>query len=137
MTDTIDPWRDPLGVPPEETPPHGAFTPPDDEIPELARHADPSRRDFAPEVTAETQRLQRGIVWMRPTELIPHTTAHAAGRGIDFQAELARRTRSLPAHTAAASRRAISARTSALPPLASFGAPAPRQDAIQRNEPGL
>ncbi|WP_245193331.1 hypothetical protein [Kocuria sp. JC486] len=35
----------------------------------------------------------RGVEWVRPTDLIARHSAHAAGRGLDFQAELARRTR--------------------------------------------
>ncbi len=137
MTEPIDPWRDQLGVPPEDADAPAAHTVTDDEISELSRHADPSKRDFAPEVTEETERLRRGIVWMRPTELIPQTTARVAGRGIDFQAELTRRTRSVPGQTAAASRRAISARSSTLPPLSSFGTTTPQQDTVQRTGPGL
>ena len=33
----------------------------------------------------------RGVEWVRPTDLIARHSAHAAGRGLDFQGELARR----------------------------------------------
>jgi len=69
--------------------------------------------------------------------LIPQTTARIAGRGIDFQAELARRARSLPVQTAAVTRRVIRDRSSALPPLASFGVSTPQQDGPQHAGPGL
>lgn len=136
MNDTIDPWDTTpaarLDEPGKTVEPIVA-----DEVSDLARHGDPSKHDFAPEVTAETERLRRGIVWMRPTELIPQTTARIAGRGIDFQAELARRARSLPVQTAAVTRRAIRDRSSALPPLSSFGVTTPQQGGPQHAGPGL
>lgn len=136
MNEAIDPWDTTpaarLDEPAKTVEPTVA-----DEVSDLARHGDPSKRDFAPEVTAETERLRRGIVWMRPTELIPQTTARIAGRGIDFQAELARRARSLPVQTAAVTRRAIRDRSSALPPLSSFGVSTPQQDGPQHAGPGL
>lgn len=136
MNDTIDPWDEPppsrLDEPAKTVEPTVA-----DEVSDLARHGDPSKRDFAPEVTAETERLRRGIVWMRPTELIPQTTARIAGRGIDFHAELARRARLLPVQTAAVTRRAIRERSSSLPPLSSFGVTTPQQDGPQHAGPGL
>lgn len=136
MNDTIDPWDATptarLDEPAKTVEPTVA-----DEVSDLARHDDPSKRDFAPEVTTETERLRRGIVWMRPTELIPQTTARIAGRGIDFQAKLARRARLLPAQTAAVTRRAIRERSSSLPPLSSFGVTTPQQDGPQHAGPGL
>ena len=35
----------------------------------------------------------RGVEWVRPTDLMARHSANVAGRGLDFQAELARRTR--------------------------------------------
>jgi hypothetical protein len=38
-------------------------------------------------------RVGRGIAWVRPTDLIASSTARIAGRGINFQTELAHRAR--------------------------------------------
>lgn len=35
----------------------------------------------------------RGVEWVRPTDLMARHSANVAGRGLDFQAELARRSR--------------------------------------------
>jgi hypothetical protein len=59
-----------------------------------------------------------GIVWVRASDLLSTRTGHIAGRGIDFEAELARRMRRTPATT----RRAIRERADRLPPLSEFGA---------------
>jgi hypothetical protein len=58
-----------------------------------------------------------GIVWVRASDLLSTGTGRIAGRGIDFEAELARRMRRSPA----TSRRAIRERTDRLPPLSEFG----------------
>jgi hypothetical protein len=58
-----------------------------------------------------------GIVWIRASELLSTGSGRIAGRGIDFERELARRTRRTPA----AARRAISQRAVRLPPLSAFG----------------
>ena len=58
-----------------------------------------------------------GIVWVRASDLLSTGTGHIAGRGIDFEAELARRMRRTPATT----RRAIRIRADRLPPLSEFG----------------
>ena len=66
----------------------------------------------------------RGVEWVRPSDLIARHSAALAGKGIDLQAELARRTRT----TATTSARSLSARARALPPLSAFGhrhSPAP------------
>lgn len=60
----------------------------------LARHRDPSRTtrratDKAP--------AGRGVEWVRPSDLMTRAGGRVAGRGIDFEAELARRARRLPA----------------------------------------
>jgi hypothetical protein len=96
----------------------------DEEVSELARHSDPSRATKtadkqAPEVTAEKAR--RGVVWVRPSELMTEASARVAGRGIYFHAELARRARRPAVQTVAASRRAISERARRLPPVSAFG----------------
>lgn len=97
------------------------------EVPELARHGDPSQATR--EATAKTARQaaeeatgqKRGVVWMRPSELMGQATARIAGRGIDFHAELARRTRRPAVQAVASTRRAISERARRLPPVTAFG----------------
>ena len=59
----------------------------------------------------------RGVEWVRPTDLIARHSAHAAGRGLDFQAELARRTR-IPI---GAGVRHLGDRARRLPPISAFG----------------
>lgn len=59
----------------------------------------------------------RGVEWVRPTELIARHSAHAAGRGLDFQAELARRTRT----PIGAGVRRLGDRARRLPPISAFG----------------
>ena len=59
----------------------------------------------------------RGVEWVRPTDLIARHSAHAAGRGLDFQAELARRTRT----PLGASVRRLGDRARRLPPISAFG----------------
>ena len=59
----------------------------------------------------------RGVEWVRPTDLMARHSANVAGRGLDFQAELARRTRTpLRIGTQAARDRARR-----LPPITAFG----------------
>lgn len=43
--------------------------------------------------TPLTAAKARGVEWVRPTDLLARHTATLSGRGIDFQAELARRAR--------------------------------------------
>ena len=59
----------------------------------------------------------RGVEWVRPTDLIARHSAHAAGRGLDFQAELARRTRT----PLGAGVRRLGDRARRLPPISAFG----------------
>ena len=59
----------------------------------------------------------RGVEWVRPTDLIARHSAHAAGRGLDFQAELARRTRT----PIGAGVRRHGDRARRLPPISAFG----------------
>ncbi len=65
---------------------------------------------------AEARRA-RGVEWVRPTDLIARHGAALAGRGIDFEVELARRTRA-PVTTGA---RHLGERARRLPPLSAFG----------------
>ena len=57
------------------------------------------------------------VTWVRVSDLVNSGTGRIAGRGIDFEAELARRLR----HPAEVTRRAIRNRSSSLPPLDAFG----------------
>jgi hypothetical protein len=59
----------------------------------------------------------RGVEWIRPTDLLARQTATLAGRGIDFQADLSRRTR----QSAVAVARAAGDRARRLPPVSAFG----------------
>ncbi|HLS73399.1 MAG TPA: hypothetical protein VK046_06490 [Actinomycetaceae bacterium] len=59
----------------------------------------------------------RGVEWIRPTDLLARQTATLAGRGIDFQADLSRRTR----ESAVAVARAAGDRARRLPPVSAFG----------------
>ncbi|MGI9824398.1 hypothetical protein [Agromyces sp. Marseille-Q5079] len=71
-----------------------------------------------------------GIVWVRASDLLSTSTGRVAGRGLDLEADLARRLRRAPAST----RRAIRERAAKLPPLSEFGrSPATAQFA----RPGL
>jgi hypothetical protein len=60
---------------------------------------------------------QHRVTWIRVSDLISSGTGSIAGRGIDFEAELARRLR----HPAETTRRAIRNRSSSLPSLDAFG----------------
>jgi len=101
------------------------------EVTELARHRDPSRVPAAGPGTPAKRVPGRGVVWMRPSDLVAQASAHVAGRGIDFQAELARRVRRLPAQgvrAAAAPARALHAPAQRLSPRSASGlrpSPAP------------
>ena len=61
---------------------------------ELAVHGDPSvpKGQSMP----EPERGRPGLVWVRPTELSTMLGARSLRRGIDVEAELARRARRLP-----------------------------------------
>lgn len=94
------------------------------ETSELARHKDPSLvvKDEAAKAKA------RGVEWVRPSELLVSRSGRIAGRGIDFQAELARHSRHATIQTARATGRgvmkvghAVSERARKLPPASAFG----------------
>ncbi len=67
----------------------------------FAVHRDPSLTTTARDGGS---RVGRGIAWVRPSDLIASSTARLAGRGIDFQAELAHRVRRAPGQTYRATR---------------------------------
>jgi hypothetical protein len=103
----------------ERTATAGPEAPAPEQLSHLSRHGDPS-------LTRPTLRTPTGrhIAWVRPTEL--HSYAGGAiGRGIDLQAELARRASRAP-HTVARSVR------SAAPGLRSRPAPTASQEGLQR-----
>lgn len=67
----------------------------------FAVHHDPSLTTTAGDGGSQ---VGRGIAWVRPSDLIASSTARLAGRGIDFQAELAHRVRRTPGQTYRATR---------------------------------
>ncbi|GAC1383960.1 MAG: hypothetical protein NVSMB48_18190 [Marmoricola sp.] len=86
--------------------------PPETTAPEhsaLATHRDPSRAVERAEVSrGETaQKGQRNIAWIRPSELPTTLGSPMLRRGIDLEAELARRARQTPAQAAWRVRRRI------------------------------
>ena len=93
-----------------------------------ASHDEADRRSL---FTGKEKHSPGGDVnWVRASDLLSSSTGRIAGRGIDFEAELARRMRQTPATT----RRAIRERASKLPPLSEFGQ---RNDQPQVSRPGL
>lgn len=77
--------------------------------------AEAERSAFAvnhdPSLTTSTadpgSRVGRGIAWVRPTDLIASSSARIAGRGINFQTELAHRARRAPGHAYRATRNGV------------------------------
>lgn len=67
----------------------------------FAVHRDPS---LAAPGADPGSRVGRGIAWVRPTDLIASSTARVAGRGINFQSELAHRARRAPGRAYRATR---------------------------------
>lgn len=63
------------------------------------------------------ERRARGVEWVRPTDLIARHSATLSGRGIDFEAELARRARAPIANRM----HDLADRARRLPPLSAFG----------------
>jgi hypothetical protein len=59
----------------------------------------------------------QGVEWVRPTDLMIRHSATVAGRGIDFETELARRARA----PLAAGMRRLNERVRRLPPVSAFG----------------
>ena len=66
-----------------------------------AVHRDPSLTTTAGD---RSSRVGSGIAWVRPTDLIASSTARIAGRGINFQTELAHRVRRAPGQAFRATR---------------------------------
>lgn len=63
------------------------------------------------------RRVGSGVEWVRPTDLMARTGSRVAGAGIDFQADMARRSR----HAATTSARALAVRARRLPQVSAFG----------------
>ena len=113
-----DPRRDPqrvvptpadeaLSVPRERPGPEAATTP------EAVRAAQVARTEKQHAAVIRG----RGVEWVRPTDLMARHSANVAGRGLDFQAELARRTRT-PLRIGM---KAARDRARRLPPITAFG----------------
>ncbi len=116
------------------------------EVSALARHRDPSLTKKTAEAAKDKAEQKRpGVEWVRPSELLASRSARIAGRGIDFQAELARRTRQAPGHVvrgtrsgARAGTRFVSERARRLPPVSDFGrGPGPSYSWVSRSGIGL
>jgi hypothetical protein len=116
------------------------------EVSALARHRDPSLSKSKTAATEQEAKQKRpGVEWVRPSELLASRSARVAGRGIDFQAELARRTRQAPGHVVRGTRRGVRAgarfvseRARRLPPVSDFGRGAgPTYSWVSRSGIGL
>ena len=121
----------------EPTPADEAFSAPRDHpetvveastTPEAVRAAQVAREDKRHAIVRG-----RGVEWVRPTDLIARHSAHAAGRGLDFQAELARRTRT-PLRIGM---QAARDRARRLPPITAFGRRAVTSSAPTRPGVGM
>ncbi len=108
--------------------PEPAETRSESETSALARHGDPSQPAKTASETEAAKKARPGVEWVRPTELMLSRSGRVAGRGIDFQAELARRTRRVPGQAYRARRtgfrsgaRFVSEQARRLPPASAFG----------------
>lgn len=109
------------------------------EFSELARHADPSQANIPARVTVPGPggTPRRGVVWVRPSELICQAGARVTGRGLDLQAELARRVRLPGSRPGGRSRGSVGARAGRLPPVSAFGRHGPSPSTPTRSGIGL
>ncbi|MFX4288279.1 hypothetical protein ACQ3I4_14630 [Zafaria sp. Z1313] len=88
---------------------------------------------------AQEQHKARGVDWVRPTDLMARHSAVVAGRGIDFQAELSRRTRTgiaTGARAVGAGAKALAERAKQLPPLSAFGRRTSSREPVTRGAVG-
>ncbi len=76
------------------------------EVSALAVHRDPSQSPTANR-GQEQAKAQKTIAWVRPSELVTTLGSERLRRGIDLEAELARRARRTPAQAAWKVRRRI------------------------------
>lgn len=67
----------------------------------------------------------RGVEWVRPTDLLARQAATLSGRGIDFQAELARRARAPITSGLHQKGHRLTDRAHRLPPISAFGRGSP------------
>lgn len=74
----------------------------------------------------------RGVEWVRPSDLLARHAASWSGRGIDFQAELARRARA-----PMSIRHQVGDRAHRLPPLTAFGRGSPTHTTAVRSGVGM
>lgn len=117
-------------VPEQDSPRTAAESVEKTEAPDAVRAARASHRrgtERRSPVAAET-RGARGVEWVRPTDLIARHGAALAGHGIDFEVELARRTRT----PITAGARHLGERARRLPPLSAFGRSSTSQAAPSR-----
>ncbi|WP_019158366.1 hypothetical protein [Brevibacterium senegalense] len=103
------------------------------EAPDAVRAARASHRRETERNTPAEARRARGVEWVRPTDLIARHGAALAGRGIDFEVELARRTRT----PIAAGAQHLGERARRLPPLSAFGRGSTGQAAQSRPGVGM
>ncbi|MBB5640982.1 hypothetical protein [Cryobacterium roopkundense] len=68
-------------------------------------------------IMPERRAARPGLDWVRASDLLSIGTGRIAGRGLDFETELARRLRRGPSNA----RRAMRERADRLPPLSEFG----------------
>jgi hypothetical protein len=79
---------------------------PDEAVAALAVNRDPSVPDAAASTNpGNDPRPQRGIAWVRPSELPTMLGSKWSGRGIDLQSDLVCRSRRVPIRAARAGRR--------------------------------
>lgn len=103
------------------------------ETPDAVRAAKSARLRGNDTLKPAEVRRARGVEWVRPTDLIARQGAALAGRGIDFEVELARRTRT-PIATGV---RGLGERARRLPPLSAFGRGSTGQAAPSRPGVGM
>ena len=95
--------RDERALMPEQNPPQPR---PEEVVAALAVHRDPSVPDEVPGTDpGNVPKPQRRVAWVRPSELPTMLGAKWAGRGIDLQSDLVRRSRRVPITAARAGRR--------------------------------
>ncbi|MGO0577342.1 hypothetical protein [Ornithinimicrobium panacihumi] len=88
-------------------------------------------RQQAMQLTQEQHRA-RGVDWVRPTDLMARHSATVAGRGFDFNANLARQTRTGIANASTK----ITQRVKQLPPLSAFGGRSSSREPVTRGAVG-
>ncbi|MCT1438719.1 hypothetical protein [Brachybacterium paraconglomeratum] len=103
------------------------------EAPDAFRAARASHRRGTERQIPAGVRRARGVEWVRPTDLIARHGAALAGRGIDFEVELARRTR-IPITAGVLG---LGDRVRGLPPLSAFGRRSTTEAATSRPGVGM